>query len=168
MRPSNQRASRRKTTTLASGAVMLVLALVLSLGRGLATKVPSSITSTSDSASTQVEVVEDGSYTGKGEVATYIHQFGHLPANFVSKTKAKEAGWEADKGNLDDILPGKSIGGGRFYNDDGLLPEAKGRRWTECDINYQGGHRGAERIVFSNDGLVYYTPDHYKSFERLY
>jgi guanyl-specific ribonuclease Sa len=66
------------------------------------------------------------------------------------------------------VCPGKSIGGSEYYNDDGRLPEASGRTWTECDIDYAGGYRGAERIIFSNDGLVYYTGDHYQTFERLY
>ena len=115
-----------------------------------------------------VQVEEDGTYTSKDEVAAYIHTYGHLPSNFVSKTKAKKAGWVANKGNLDDVLPGMSIGGSEFYNDEGLLPDAPGRTWTECDINYEGGYRGAERIVFSNDGLIFYTGDHYKTFEQLY
>ena len=113
-------------------------------------------------------VAEDGSYTSKDDVAAYIHEFGHLPQNFISKTKAKKAGWVAKEGNLDEVLPGMSIGGSEFYNDEGLLPDAPGRTWTECDINYTGGFRGAERIVFSNDGLVFYTDDHYKTFEQLY
>ena len=66
------------------------------------------------------------------------------------------------------MLPGMSIGGSEFYNDEGLLPTASGRTWTECDINYTSGRRGAERIVFSNDGLIFYTADHYKTFEQLY
>lgn len=119
-------------------------------------------------APSDISVVEDGTYTSKDEVALYIHTYGHLPSNFISKTKAKKAGWVASEGNLDEVCPGKSIGGSQFYNDDGLLPEANGRTWTECDINYHGGYRGSERIVFSNDGLIYYTGDHYSSFERLY
>lgn len=114
------------------------------------------------------EVIEGGTYTSKDEVALYIHRYGHLPPNFISKTKAKQAGWVSSAGNLDEVCPGMSIGGSRFYNDDGLLPDAHGRTWTECDINYKGGYRGDERIVFSDDGLIYYTSDHYASFERLY
>lgn len=117
-------------------------------------------------------VRENGHYTSKEEVALYIHTYGHLPSNFISKTKAKKAGWVSSEGNLDEVCPGMSIGGSTYYNEgwDGeeLLPEAKGRTWTECDINYHGGYRGAERIVFSNDGLIYYTDDHYQTFERLY
>ena len=121
-----------------------------------------------ESQSDDLTVTEDGSYTTKEEVALYIHTYGHLPSNFISKTKARNAGWVPSEGNLDEVCPGKSIGGSRFYNDEGLLPDAKGRTWTECDINYHGGTRGGERIVFSNDGLVYYTGNHYNSFERLY
>lgn len=129
----------------------------------------SNATSNSTSNTTsKVSVKEDGTYTSKDEVALYIHTYGHLPSNFISKTKARNAGWDADAGNLDEVCPGKSIGGSQFNNDDGLLPSKKGRTWTECDINYHGGYRGAERIVFSNDGLIYYTGDHYKTFEQLY
>ncbi|MBP3892514.1 MAG: hypothetical protein J6D34_00555 [Atopobiaceae bacterium] len=113
-------------------------------------------------------IEEDGWYTTKDEVALYIHTYGRLPGNYISKTKARDRGWVASKGNLDEVCPGMSIGGSRFYNDDGMLPDKKGRNWTECDINYHGGHRGAERIVFSNDGLVFYTGDHYRTFEQLY
>lgn len=113
-------------------------------------------------------VEEDGWYTSKDEVALYIHTYGRLPGNFISKTKARDRGWVASEGNLDEVCPGMSIGGSRYYNDDGELPDKRGRQWTECDINYHGGFRGAERIVFSSDGLIYYTADHYETFERLY
>ncbi len=119
-------------------------------------------------AEAEATVEEDGSYTSKEEVAAYIHVFGHLPGNFISKTKARAAGWDSSAGNLDEVCPGMSIGGSVFYNDEGILPEEDGRTWTECDINYSGGYRGAERIVFSNDGLVFYTGDHYQTFEQLY
>ena len=111
---------------------------------------------------------ENGSYTSKEDVALYIHTYGHLPGNFISKGKAKKAGWVAKEGNLDEVCPGKSIGGSEFYNDEGVLPDKAGRTWTECDIDYHGGYRGSERIVFSNDGLIFYTDDHYKTFEQLY
>ena len=113
-------------------------------------------------------IEEDGWYTSKDEVALYIHTYGHLPGNFISKTKARARGWVNTEGNLDEVCPGMSIGGSEFYNDDGRLPDARGRRWTECDINYTGGYRGAERIVFSSDGLIFYTADHYETFEQLY
>lgn len=110
---------------------------------------------------------EDGSYTTKEDLALYIHTYGHLPSNFVTKEEAGAAGWKG--GGLDDYLPGMCIGGDRFGNREGLLPSAQGRSWTECDVNtLHAKSRGAERIVFSNDGLIYYTGDHYDSFELLY
>ena len=126
------------------------------------------VSNKSDESSSNSAISEDGTYTSKDEVALYIHTYGHLPDNFVSKTKARNAGWDSKEGNLDEVLPGMSIGGSEFKNYDGQLPDAAVRIWTECDINYTGGYRGSERIVFSNDGLIYYTGDHYQTFEQLY
>lgn len=110
---------------------------------------------------------EDGVYTTKDDVALYIHLYGHLPDNFITKDEARDLGWSG--GSLEPYAPGKSIGGSHFGNYEGLLPEADGRTYTECDINTMGADsRGAERIVFSNDGLIYYTNDHYESFTLLY
>ena len=115
----------------------------------------------------QAAIDEDGEYTSKEDVALYIHTYGKLPQNFIKKNEAKKLGWEG--GSLEPYAPGRSIGGDRFGNYEGLLPEAEGRRYTECDIDTMGrSSRGAKRIVFSNDGLIYYTGDHYKSFELLY
>ena len=132
-----------------------------------ATSISGSTSAVAHATSTS-SVSEDGEYTDKDSVALYVHLYGHLPGNYVSKTKARKAGWVSTEGNLWNVLPGKSIGGSEFYDDDGQLPDASGRRWTECDIDYAGGFRNSKRIVFSNDGLVYYTGDHYKTFERLY
>ena len=110
---------------------------------------------------------EDGTYTSKEDVALYIHQYGYLPSNFITKSEAEDLGWEG--GYLEPYAPGKCIGGNRFGNREGLLPDEDGRVYTECDIDTLGAKkRGAKRIVFSNDGLIYYTEDHYESFELLY
>ena len=110
---------------------------------------------------------EDGEYTSKDDVALYIHTYGHLPSNFVTKSEARDAGWEG--GSLEDYFPGCSIGGDVFGNREGLLPSKSGRKYYECDIDTKGkSSRGAKRIVFSNDGLIYYTDDHYESFTLLY
>lgn len=111
---------------------------------------------------------EDGVYTTKEDVAAYLHEYGHLPSNFITKKEAKELGWVSSEGNLDEVAPGMSIGGDYFGNYEGLLPEADGRDYYECDIDFDGTYRNAKRIVFSNDGLIYYTEDHYESFELLY
>ncbi len=110
---------------------------------------------------------ENGSYDSKEDVALYIHTYGHLPPNYITKKEAEKAGWNG--GPVDKVLPGMCIGGDYFGNYEGQLPKAKGRKWTECDVNTLGARkRGGERILFSNDGLIYYTPDHYESFELLY
>ena len=110
---------------------------------------------------------ENDSYTSKEDVALYIHTYGHLPGNFITKKEAQALGWSG--GSLEPYAPGKCIGGSHFGNYEGLLPEADGRSYTECDIDTLGADsRGAKRIVFSNDGLIYYTSDHYESFELLY
>ena len=110
----------------------------------------------------------NGSYTTKEDVALYIHLYGKLPKNFITKSKARSYGW--DGGSLERYAPGKCIGGDTFGNREGLLPRASGRTYKECDIDTLGNYsgRGAKRIVFSNDGLIYYTDDHYKSFTLLY
>ena len=110
---------------------------------------------------------EDGTYTSKEDVAAYIHIYGHLPNNFITKKEAEKLGWSG--GSLEPYAPGKCIGGSRFGNYEGILPEKDGRKYTECDIDTLGASkRGAKRIVFSNDGLIYYTGDHYETFELLY
>lgn len=114
------------------------------------------------------EVTEDGTYTSKEEVAEYLHQFNHLPDNYITKREAQDLGWVASKGNLWKVAPGKSIGGDRFGNYEGLLPTASKRKYFECDIDFDGKYRNAKRIIFSNDGLIYYTEDHYETFELLY
>lgn len=158
--------------------LLLILSLVILVFTGCQAEVQDDISAGDSQTESQVteepaaeqegSVEEDGQYTSKDEVALYIHTYGHLPSNFISKTKARKAGWVSKEGNLDEVLPGMSIGGSVFNDYDEQLPAAQGRTWTECDINYTGGYRGAERIIFSNDGLIFYTNDHYETFEQLY
>lgn len=114
-------------------------------------------------------VVKEGqAYSTKEEVATYLNEFGELPPNYLTKKEAEALGWDNSKGNLWEVTDQMSIGGDHFGNYEGLLPEKEGRVYYEADIQYDGGFRGAERIVFSNDGLIFYTSDHYETFEQLY
>lgn len=102
----------------------------------------------------------------RDEVAAYIRQYSRLPDYYITKQEATRLGWQG--GSLSQVAPGKLIGGDRFGNREGLLPKKAGRVWTECDIDSYGkDSRGAKRIVFSNDGLIYYTDNHYESFVRL-
>lgn len=110
---------------------------------------------------------EDGYYYSKDDVAEYIHTYGKLPQNFITKSEAEGYGWSG--GSVERYFDGGAIGGDVFGNREGLLPKASGRIYYECDIDTLGkDSRGAKRIVYSNDGLIYYTPDHYESFTLLY
>ncbi|MCI8814233.1 MAG: ribonuclease [Lachnospiraceae bacterium] len=113
------------------------------------------------------DLKEDGTYDSKEDVALYLHLYGCLPSNFITKQEAQKLGWQG--GSLEPYAPGKCIGGSHFGNYEGLLPEKKGRSYQECDIDTLGASsRGAKRIVYSSDGLIYYTEDHYASFTLLY
>ena len=102
----------------------------------------------------------------KDTVFAYLKEYGRLPDYYLTKEEARKLGWEG--GSLEEYAPGKVIGGDRFGNFEGLLPKKSGRSWTEADIGTMGKpSRGAQRIVFSSDGLIYFTKDHYESFEKL-
>ncbi|MBQ4156950.1 MAG: ribonuclease [Clostridia bacterium] len=107
-------------------------------------------------------------YFSDEEVALYLYVFRELPANYLTKNEAYDLGWVSSKGNLWSIGNGLVIGGDKFGNREGRLPDARGRQWYEADVNYEGGYRGSERILFSNDGLIYVTFDHYETFTLLY
>lgn len=116
---------------------------------------------------TSNRIEKDREYSNPEEVAEYIHIYKELPKNYLTKKEAASLGWESQKGNLWDVTDQMSIGGDTFGNREGLLPKADGRQWYECDVNYVGGFRGQERLVYSNDGLIYYTKDHYKTFTEM-
>ena len=153
--------------------LILVCLLILGSIFGVVTESPPQATEswTAPTVSTQApsgpQIDINGQYDTKEDVALYIHLYGRLPDNFITKSEARKLGWES--GSVERFAPGCCIGGDTFGNYEGLLPEASGRAWTECDIDTLGNNsRGAKRIVFSNDGLIYYTEDHYESFELLY
>lgn len=105
--------------------------------------------------------------TAEKNVVSYLQQHHQLPDYFVTKKQARAAGWDARSGNLCQVLPGKAIGGDRFSNREHSLPAASGRVWREADINYHCGRRGADRVLFANDGLIYISRDHYKHVVRV-
>ena len=104
-------------------------------------------------------------YYSPEDVALYLHLYRELPPNYLTKAEARDWGWESSEGNLWDVFPGGCIGGDRFGNYEELLPDGN---WTECDVNYEGGYRNGERLVFNREGAIYYTNDHYESFTQLY
>lgn len=107
------------------------------------------------------------SLTAENTVVSYLRQNHRLPNYFVTKRQARQAGWDARAGNLCQVLPGKAIGGDRYSNREQTLPSAPGRTWREADINYHCGRRGADRVLFANDGLIYVSRDHYKNVVRV-
>ena len=100
------------------------------------------------------------------EIADYLFEHGTLPDNFITKKEAQDLGWEG--GDLSRYAPGKSIGGDRFGNYEGLLPQVKGRKYYEADCWYTGGRRNEHRVIYSSDGHVWYTDDHYQTFTELF
>ena len=119
-----------------------------------------------DEDETNDSVDEYGYYYDVEHVVLYLDTYGHLPDNYITKSEARDLGWEG--GSVEAYRDGAAIGGDRFGNREGLLPETAGRSYTECDIDTDGASaRGAKRLIFSNDGLYFYTSDHYESFTEL-
>lgn len=142
--------------------ILLLLLMTLSLSL-----IPAQAESTITVDLGKTIVEENGEYTSMEEVAAYLETFGKLPSNFITKNTAQKLGWVSREGNLDEVAPGKSIGGDHFGNYEGVLPNKNGRKWTECDIESDGGFRNGLRICFSNDGLIYYSDDHYNTFTKI-
>ena len=146
-------------------ALFLALAMLLSLA-ACGKQAMGAVGFVTGQASGQ-SVTEDGSYNSKEEVAQYLHLYGHLPGNYVSKQEAQQLGWSG--GSVEPYAGEGTASGSSFGNYEERLPEAKGRSYHECDIDTVGeDSRGAKRLVYSNDGLIYYTEDHYESFDLLY
>lgn len=125
------------------------------------------VTTAPAGSTTETSITKDGTYTSKDDVALYLYTYGELPSNFITKKDAEKLGW--DGGSLEPYAPGKCIGGNYFGNYEGKLPKKKGRTYHECDIDTLGKKsRGPKRLVYSTDGLIYYTGDHYETFELLY
>lgn len=131
------------------------------------TQIQLQVTTETPTPTPEPGIDEDGVYDSAEDVALYIHTFDKLPQNFITKKEAKKLGWEG--GSVEQVAPGKCIGGDWYGNYEGLLPEKEGREYHECDVDTLGkSKRGAKRIIYSNDGLIYYTENHYESFTLLY
>lgn len=119
-----------------------------------------------DSQKTKLE--KDGTYTDKDDVIRYIHEYGHLPSNYITKKEARDLGWSDGADNLSEVAPGKNIGGDEYGNSDKMLPEEEGRVFYECDVNVEPGERGEEKVIYTNDGQIFYTGDNMETFEQVY
>ena len=115
-----------------------------------------------ETAAAKIDI--DGTYSSKDDVALYLYTYHKLPSNFITKKEAEKLGWSG--GSLEPYAPGKCIGGDRFGNYEGGLPDGD---YRECDIDSLGKKRGAKRIVYDiKDWDIYYTGDHYETFIQLY
>ncbi|MBP2001450.1 hypothetical protein J2Z69_002495 [Paenibacillus shirakamiensis] len=142
--------------------ILFILSVFLLAGCGLST-----VETPSSQKLTSVEKPSPKNLTTFEAVSSYIQEHHQLPDNFITKKDARNLGWDPQSGNLHKVAPGKSIGGDVFQNREGKLPRKKGRVWYEADINYTKGSRGKDRIVFSSDGLIYKTEDHYASYQQI-
>lgn len=157
-----------RTTTFVLFALVIVALLYSITGTVGMDRSPADARVTPSPAAVVGETIEeDGWYYSAEDVSLYLYTYEELPDNFITKDEAEALGWEG--GSVEDYAPGYAIGGDRFGNREGLLPDAPGRDYYECDIDTNGADsRGAKRIVYSDDGLIYYTDDHYESFTLLY
>lgn len=106
-------------------------------------------------------ILEDKAYYEKDDVVSYIKSYKKLPKNYLTKKEAKKLGWIPKKGNLWEVTDKGVIGGDYFGNFENKLPKAN---YKECDVNYFGGRRGSERLIYDEDFNIFYTSDHYESF----
>lgn len=116
-----------------------------------------------------MKAIVAGNATDKGMCGAdcYIKEYGELPDDYISVSEAKELGWKPFLGNLDKVAPNKQLTNGVFSNRERKLPDKNGRIWYEADINYHSGYRNSMRIVFSDDGLIFVTYDHYQTFYEI-
>ena len=115
----------------------------------------------------RTKIVGTATKMGYNGADAQVFYNNRLPNYYIDKKQARKSGWQDWKGNLDDVLPGKMIGGDVYRNKEGKLPSAPGRVWYEADINYSSGYRNRERILYSNDGLIFVTYDHYQTFYEM-
>ena len=117
----------------------------------------------------RLKAVAAGTATDRGMDGAdwWLQYMDALPDYYITMDEAEAAGWNRKRGDLHLKCPEKMIDGGEYENKDGHLPTAAGRKWYEADINYRQGHRGTDRIVYSNDGLVFVTYDHYRTFYEV-
>lgn len=149
----------------------LIVAALLVVGWATGILPGEEVQGTDFSVTTVTQITQEeaaASITEPQAIADYIFQHGCLPDNFITKAEAEALGWDKSTNYVGDVAPGKSIGGDRFGNYEGLLPKASGRTYYEADCYYTGAERNGCRIVYSNDGLVYYTDDHYESFTQMF
>ena len=153
---------------VAAITALLLAVLLLLTGCGQIQAVKEAAKATEAFAVNTAAPAAETAITDPQEIADYIFEHGELPENFITKQEAKDLGWDSSWNYVSDVAPGMSIGGDYFGNYEGKLPKIKGRKYYECDCWYTGGKRSAYRIIYSTDGHVWYTEDHYNTFIELF
>ena len=156
---------KRKTALLAA---LLLTVILLLMGCGQTERITTADPTEALTLATPAPTEQAGPIIEPQAIADYLFEHGELPENFITKEEAQALGWDSSRNYVSDVAPGKSLGGTYFGYYERKLPKAKGRVYHECDCNYTGGKRGAERIVYSSDGRVWYTADHYETFTELF
>ncbi|BBG60045.1 Ribonuclease precursor [Providencia rustigianii] len=156
----------KRVISLVLMAILIAVSLYFKGGEQPATEPAANSPSHEVAASKEMPKTID-QLTAQNNVVSFMEKYQKLPAFYITKKQAREAGWDAKKGNLCDVLPGRAIGGDRFSNREKRLPMTDSRQWYEADINYRCGHRGADRLLYSSDGMIFVTTDHYKSFQQV-
>ena len=161
---------KRKTRFIALVALLLAAVLVLgscTADTAVTGKKKKNATPTPAVTAMPDATEEPGPIIEPQAIADYLFRHGELPENFITKQQAKDLGWGTIYRYVSDVAPGMSIGGDYYGNYEGKLPRVKGRKYYECDCYYTGGKRNACRIIYSNDGHVWYTEDHYNTFTEM-
>ena len=151
-----------KRNRLAAVFVLLVAAIMLLTGCA------ANASGNRNQNYTKQEAAASAAMDEAQRIADYIFEYGRLPDNFIRKQEAERLGWDSRFNYLSDVAPGKSIGGDRFGNYEERLPVVPGRKYYEADCYYKSGKRNAYRIIYSNDGHVWFTGDHYSTFVELF
>ncbi|EMI5490812.1 ribonuclease [Providencia stuartii] len=157
----------KRVISLVLMAILIVLSLYFNTGEQQGAKQADTPVTTTEQTIAVQNAQKIDELTKQANVVSYLQKHQQLPSFYITKKAARDAGWNPKRGNLCEALPGKAIGGDRFSNREKQLPTAPNRQWYEADLNYNCGHRGADRLLYSSDGMIYVTADHYKSFEKI-
>ncbi|MHB9055117.1 MAG: ribonuclease domain-containing protein [Paludibacteraceae bacterium] len=159
---------QKKSTSIIIILLLIIIAILLynNFNHRGAVNTPKTTNETIDKSAIKTDAQSIDKLTRESVVVPYVKQNNKLPDYYITKRGARERGWVASEENLCEVLPGRAIGGDIFSNRERQLPYKKGRIYYEADLNYNCGNRNADRLIFSNDGLIFVTYNHYKTFEK--
>lgn len=107
-----------------------------------------------------------GTKDGQYGADYWMKYIASLPDYYITRDELLSLGWKKGKSPAK-FAPGKMLTKGIYKNQDHHLPQIPGRIWYEADINYYSGRRNRHRLLWSNDGLLFVTYDHYETFLEI-